>query len=88
MGVLPLRFDTGVSWQSLGLDGTEAYAFENIKAGVLKGEPIQVTALHAKGHTMVFQVLAQVNTTAERELLLVGGIPQSIIESMKDKRVG
>lgn len=85
MGVLPLRFDKGVDWQSLGLDGTEAYAFENIKAGVLKGEPIQVIAHHDKGHSLVFEVHAQVNTTAERELLLLGGIPQSIIESMKDK---
>jgi len=87
MGVLPLRFDTGVSWQSLGLDGTEVFAFENIKAGVLKGESIHVTAKHARGHTLVFQVLAQVNTTAERELLQQGGIPQSIIKSFSGKGV-
>jgi len=85
MGVLPLRFDATSSWQSLGLDGTEAFAFENIKAGVLKGEPIQVTACHAKGHTLVFQVIAQVNTMAERELLLLGGIPQSIMKSIRGK---
>ena len=85
MGVLPLRFETSASWQSLGLDGTEAFAFENIKAGVLKGEPIQVTACHDKGHTLVFQVIAQVNTMAERELLLLGGIPQSIMKSIRGK---
>ena len=85
MGVLPLRFDATSSWQSLGLDGTEAFAFENIKAGVLKGEPIQVTACHDKGHTLVFQVIAQVNTMAERELLLLGGIPQSIMKSIRGK---
>lgn len=88
MGVLPLRFDATSSWQSLGLDGTEAFAFENIKAGVLKGEPIQVTACHDKGHTLVFQVIAQVNTMAERELILLGGIPQSIMKSIRGKSEG
>jgi len=88
MGVLPLRFDAKASWQSLGLDGTEALTFENVKAGVLKGEPILVTASHAKGHTLVFQVIAQVNTMAERELLLLGGIPQSIMKSIRGKSEG
>ena len=88
MGVLPLRFDAKASWQSLGLDGTEALTFENVKAGVLKGEPILVLASHAKGHTLVFQVIAQVNTMAERELLLLGGIPQSIMKSIRGKSEG
>ena len=85
MGVLPLRFDEGVSWQSLGLDGTEVYAFGNVEMGVKAGESIEVCALHANGHKVVFQVHALVNTSAERELLRLGGIPQSIIASLKVK---
>jgi len=85
MGVLPLCFDEGVSWQSLGLDGTEIYTLGHLEAGISRGEPIEVTARHDKGHQVVFQVRAQVGTSAERELLRLGGIPQSIIASLKDQ---
>ena len=83
MGVLPLCFDEGVSWQSLGLDGTEIYTLGHLEAGISRGEPIEVTARHDKGHQVVFHVRAQVGTAAERELLRLGGIPQSIIASLK-----
>ena len=86
MGVLPLCFEDGVSWQSLGLDGSETYSFSQIEPGILKGEPIEVSAEHQNGHGIVFRVKAQVNTSAERELLRQGGIPQSIIKSLKVKR--
>lgn len=85
MGVLPLCFDEGVSWQSLGLDGTEIYTLSHLEAGISRGEPIEVTARHDKGHQVVFHVRAQVGTSAERELLRLGGIPQSIIASLKDQ---
>jgi aconitate hydratase len=83
MGVLPLCFDEGVSWQSLGLDGTEIYTFGQLEAGISQGAPIVVTARHDQGHQVVFHVRAQVGTAAERELLRLGGIPQSIIASLK-----
>ena len=83
MGVLPLCFDEGVSWQSLGLDGTEIYTLSHLEAGISRGELIEVTARHDKGHQVVFHVRAQVGTAAERELLRLGGIPQSIIASLK-----
>ncbi|GAA5233698.1 aconitate hydratase AcnA [Verticiella sediminum] len=80
MGVLPLAFLPGQGWRQLGLTGEEQYRFTGVRAGVLDASPIDVVA-EAAGRTVQFQVLAQVLTQAERQLMCEGGIPASVLKS-------
>ncbi|OZI71473.1 aconitate hydratase AcnA [Bordetella genomosp. 12] len=81
MGVLPLAFEPGQGWRQLGLEGSERFALHNIEAGIMSGEPIEVTAEAVDGQTTRFTVSAQVLTEAERQLMAAGGIPASVLHS-------
>ncbi|MPS78592.1 MAG: aconitate hydratase AcnA [Achromobacter sp.] len=80
MGVLPLAFAPGQGWRQLGLTGAETLRLENVADGVLKGEPIDVTAEDGERQVR-FQAYAQVLTDAERKLMAEGGIPASVLNA-------
>jgi len=82
MGVLPLRFEEGMGWQMLGLDGSEIFTFKNIENGILNGSAIEVHANHSTKKPLFFLVYAQAKTHAERQLLAAGGIPQSVFHKI------
>ena len=82
MGVLPLRFEAGQGWRQLGLDGSELYAFDGVVDAVESGAPVAVSAEKSDGTTVRFQVLAEVRTAAERRLMVVGGIPNSVLQEL------
>ena len=82
MGVLPLRFEAGQGWRQLGLDGSELYAFDGVVDAVESGAPVMVSAEKSDGTTIRFQVLAEVRTAAERRLMAVGGIPNSVLQEL------
>ncbi|NML47568.1 aconitate hydratase AcnA [Ramlibacter sp. G-1-2-2] len=85
MGVLPLRFQEGEGWRQLGLDGSELFAFEGVREGVLQGTPIRVQAQRADGRTVAFEVQAETRTAAERALIAAGGLPQSVLQDLLQK---
>jgi len=72
MGVLPLEFISGESWQSLGLDGSEIFTFEGIN-GITPRKIIQVTATSHE-NTISFQVIARLNTEIDVAYYQHGGI--------------
>lgn len=74
VGILPLLFEEGVSVESLGLTGTEEYAFDGLSKGVANGKPITVTAKGADGRTVQFKTRVDVRSGAEIDLLQRGGI--------------
>lgn len=80
MGVLPLAFAEGEGWSELGLDGTEIFDFQDLAHALQHNEPINVEAMAPDGRTTRFMVRAQVLTDSERELLLQGGIPASVMQ--------
>jgi aconitate hydratase len=77
MGVLPLAFQHGQTWKSLGLQGDEEYRFDGIAEGVLHGRPIRVTAIGRS--TITFEVVAQIFTESQRQLIAAGGIPRQVL---------
>jgi aconitate hydratase len=78
MGVLPLAFLAGEGWRSLGLNGSERLSFTHIEDGIRHGASIGVVATGGN-REITFQVRAMVLTTAERDLLLRGGILKSVL---------
>lgn len=79
MGVVPLAFAPGEGWRELGLDGTETFDFTGMREAVEGDGWVDVCATHEAGRTVRFRAKPQVLTGAERELLLQGGIPNSVL---------
>ena len=49
MGVLPLQFDEGDGWESLGLDGAEQFEINGLDDGLGVEEELSVTATREDG---------------------------------------
>jgi aconitate hydratase len=89
MGVVPLQFPAGESWESLGLDGTEIVSIsglEQLNAGVTP-KTVTVTAtpseFSADGKaTVEFEAVVRIDTPAEADYYRNGGILQYVLRSL------
>jgi aconitate hydratase len=73
MGVLPLQFHEGESWQGLGLDGSEVFTLNGL-ADLEPGKTIEVEAEQADGSRIAFTALVRLNTDIEVSYYQHGGI--------------
>ena len=84
MGVLPLQFPAGESYESLGLDGTETYDI----AGVVElnngitPKSVRVTATHSDGSTTEFDAVVRIDTPGEADYYRNGGILQYVLRNL------
>jgi len=83
MGVLPLQFRAGESWQSLGLTGHEAYDIEGISDDMRPGQEVTVRARGEGGAEKVFTMTARVDTPVEVRYYRNGGILQTVLRQMR-----
>ncbi|MFL1999178.1 aconitate hydratase AcnA [Microbacterium sp. A1-JK] len=89
MGVVPLQFPAGQSWESLGLDGTEIVSIEGLKQlneGVTP-KTVKVTAapseFSADGkETVTFDATVRIDTPGEADYYRNGGILQYVLRSL------
>jgi aconitate hydratase len=89
MGVVPLQFPAGESWESLGLDGTEIVSIsglEQLNEGVTP-KAVHVTAepseFSAEGkQTVEFDALVRIDTPGEADYYRNGGILQYVLRSL------
>jgi aconitate hydratase len=82
VGVVPLLFADGESVDTLELDGSEEFAFERLAGGLAAREPIDVIVQRAAGKEVRFQVIADVRSAAEADLLRRGGMFQAALEAL------
>jgi aconitate hydratase A / 2-methylisocitrate dehydratase len=82
VGIVPLLFAQNESVDTLGLDGSEEFAFDGISAGISARTPISVTARQRNGDEGRFQVHADVRSDAEADLLRRGGMFRAALERM------
>jgi aconitate hydratase len=82
MGVLPLQFQEGDGWASLGLDGTETFTIEGLDDGLGVMEELSVTAEKDDGSTVEFPVTAQVGTPAAVRYVENGGILHLVLRRL------
>jgi aconitate hydratase len=73
MGVLPLVFKDGQSWQGLGLDGSESFTISGIES-LTPRKTLQVRAVKADGREIAFEVTARIDTDIEVDYFVHGGI--------------
>jgi aconitate hydratase len=81
MGVIPLQFVNGESWQSLGLTGAEQVTLD----GVAKLSPRQMVDLkltNPDGSTRIIKALCRIDTENEVAYFVNGGILHYVLRSL------
>ncbi|WP_276247453.1 aconitate hydratase AcnA [Haladaptatus sp. YSMS36] len=82
MGVLPLQFQEGDGWDSLGLDGDEHFHIKGLDDGLSVKDELTVVAERADGSTVEFPVTAQVGTPAAVKYVENGGILHFVLRRL------
>ena len=73
MGVLPLQFAEGNSWQSLGLTGEETFDIDGLNDEVQPVQKVKVTATKADGSQIEFQGIVRLDSQVDIEYYRNGG---------------
>ena len=89
MGVVPLQFPQGESWESLGLDGTEVVSIEGLDELNNGATPktVRVTAAPSEQspegkQTVEFDAVVRIDTPGEADYYRNGGILQYVLRSL------
>ncbi|WP_254538784.1 aconitate hydratase AcnA [Halomarina litorea] len=82
MGVLPLQFAEGDSWESLGINGSEHVSVRGLDDGLSVNNDLTVVAERADGSTVEFPVTAQVGTPAAVRYVQNGGILHLVLRRL------
>jgi aconitate hydratase len=82
MGVLPLQFADGQTWQSLGLTGEETFDFPSLSNDLQPRSTIQVTATGKDGSVTTFDCLVRIDTPVELQYYRNGGILPTVLRNL------
>jgi len=81
MGVIPLQFSEGESWQSLGLDGSETIDIEGVTE-IAPRAMVTVKITKADGSVTSIETRCRIDTANELEYYKNGGILQYVLRSL------
>ena len=82
MGVLPLEFPPGETWQSLKLTGEEIFDIPGLDDNLTPGAEVQVTATDASGTANSFTAKVRIDTPVEMDYYRNGGILQTVLRKL------
>lgn len=82
MGILPLQFEDGQNWKTLGLTGFEVYDIEGIENDLHPGKKLTVRAKGSGGNEVKFTVHARLDTPNEVDYYRNDGILQYVLRSL------
>jgi aconitate hydratase len=87
MGVLPLEFEPGVTWQSLGLTGTETFDLPDLNDDIKPRQKLTVVASRtgpggAGGPPLTFAVTLRIDTPVELDYYRNGGILHTVLRKL------
>ncbi|UTW51258.1 aconitate hydratase AcnA [bacterium SCSIO 12827] len=82
MGVLPLQFPSGVTRQTLKLDGSETYDVVGLNAGITPRMTLTLKIHRKDGTTEEVPVLCRIDTVDEVDYFLAGGILQYVLKRL------
>jgi aconitate hydratase len=82
MGVLPLEFAKGSSWESLGLTGEETYEIGGLDESLKPLATLTVVATATDGAKREFPCRLRIDTPVELEYYLHGGILQTVLRKL------
>jgi aconitate hydratase len=82
MGVLPLEFTDGATWQSLGLTGEETFDIAGLDESLAPGSILTVTAQPDDGDAITFEAKVRIDTPVELDYYRNGGILQTVLRKL------
>ncbi len=82
MGVLPLEFPAGSTWQSLGLTGEETIDIEGLDDALQPRSQVTVHATAPDGSTKTFTANVRIDTPVEMDYYRNGGILQTVLRKL------
>ncbi|NTB87555.1 aconitate hydratase AcnA [Agrobacterium tumefaciens] len=80
MGILPLEFPDGLSWESLKLDGSESFDLELPDGGRLIKAPVYMTIRRSDGIMETVPLTARIDTPFELSFFTLGGLLPTVFE--------
>jgi aconitate hydratase len=82
MGVLPLEFADGKTWQDLDLSGNETFDIRELNDGLQPRSTILVSATRPGGKTIDFKTIVRIDTPVEMDYYRNGGILQTVLRNL------
>ncbi|MWC29941.1 aconitate hydratase AcnA [Paenibacillus sp. MMS18-CY102] len=82
MGVLPLQFQPGQSWSSLGITGRETFDIVGLSNDVQPGQLVTVNAKREDGSTFEFQAIVRLDSLVDVDYYRNSGILQTVLRQM------
>jgi aconitate hydratase len=82
MGILPLQFKQGESWQTLGLKGDETITINGLEDGLKPRETMTVNITRADGSKASVDVLCRIDTLDEIDYYKNGGILHFVLRNI------
>ncbi len=82
MGVVPLQFKDGESWQTLGLTGDEKVTIKGLAAGLKPRAMLTVEIVRADRSTASAQVQCRIDTLDELDYFRNGGIMPYVLRNL------
>ena len=82
MGVLPLEFADGATWESTGLTGEEVFDIPGLSDDLQPRGQVQVVATRANGETIEFSANVRIDTPVEMDYYRNGGILQTVLRNL------
>jgi len=82
MGVLPLEFEHGQTWQSLGLTGEETFDFPELNDELKPRQKLRVVARTPQGKSLEFATQVRIDTPVELDYYRNGGILPTVLRKL------
>jgi aconitate hydratase len=82
MGVVPLTFEQGTSWKSLGLTGAETVTIHGLAAGLKPRQQMTAAITMADGKVQNIPLLCRIDTLDELDYYKNGGILQYVLRQL------
>ncbi len=82
MGILPLEFPAGQTWQSLGLTGEEVFDFPTLDDTLQPRSTLPVRATAPDGRVTEFSAVVRIDTPVELDYFRNGGILQTVLRKL------
>jgi len=82
MGVLPLEFEAGTTWQTLGLTGEETFEIAELGDDLQPRQQLKVVATAASGGSIEFTTTVRIDTPVELDYYRNGGILQTVLRKL------
>lgn len=82
MGILPLEFADGATWQSLGLTGEETIDIPDLSNDLEPRSTVTVTATAPDGTSQQFPCVVRIDTPVEMQYYQNGGILHTVLRNL------